>query len=139
MSHWSFADSSIVILAGIGVVALAAWLGWSNWQRNGRRGKVALLEALRFVAVAMLTFTLLRPEFVREIQRTDPPQVAILTDASGSMQTRDVVSTNNIVARGAWIDSQNRARVLDAARGGRLRSAGRCILRAAGPGRDERA
>ena len=67
MSHWSFADSSIVILAGIGVVALSAWLGWSNWQRNGRRGKVALLEALRFVAVAMLTFTLLRPEFVREI------------------------------------------------------------------------
>ena len=56
----------------------------------------------------MLTFTLLRPEFVREIQRTDPPQVAILTDASGSMQTRDVVSTNNIVARGAWIDSQNK-------------------------------
>ncbi|MBL4641713.1 MAG: hypothetical protein JKX86_07825 [Verrucomicrobiales bacterium] len=108
MSHWSFADSSIVILAGIGVVALSAWLGWSNWQRNGRRGKVALLEALRFVAVAMLTFTLLRPEFVREIQRTDPPQVAILTDASGSMQTRDVVSTNNIVARGAWIDSQNK-------------------------------
>mgnify|MGYP003709136455 FL=1 len=108
MSHWSFADSSIVILAGIGVVALSAWLGWSNWQRNGRRGKVALLEALRFVAVAMLTFTLLRPEFVREIQRTDPPQVAILTDASGGMQTRDVVSTNNIVARGAWIDSQNK-------------------------------
>ena len=108
MSHWSFADSSIVILAGIGVVALAAWLGWSNWQRNGRRGKVALLETLRFVAVAMLTFTLLRPEFVQKIQRTDPPQVAILTDASGSMQTRDVVSTNNIVARGAWIDSQNK-------------------------------
>ena len=108
MSHWSFADSSIVILAGIVVLALAAWLGWSNWQRNGRRGKVALLEALRFVAVAMLTFTLLRPEFVQEIQRTDPPQVAILTDASGSMQTRDVVGTNNIVARGAWIDSQNK-------------------------------
>ncbi len=80
MSHWSFAASSIVILAGIGVVALSAWLGWSNWQRNGRRGKVALLEALRFVAVAMLTFTLLRPEFVRKIQRTDPPQVAILTE-----------------------------------------------------------
>ena len=108
MINWSFADSSIVILAGSGVVALSAWLGGSNWQRNGRRGKVALLEALRFVAVAMLTFTLLRPEFVREIQRTDPPQVAILTDASGSMQTRDVVSTNNIVARGAWIDSQNK-------------------------------
>ena len=60
----------MVVLAGIGGVTLAAWLGWGNWQRNGRRGKVALLEVLRFVAVAMLAFTLLRPEFVRLIQRT---------------------------------------------------------------------
>ena len=98
----------MVILAGIGVVVLAAWLGWGNWQRNGRRGRVALLEALRLVAVAMLAFTLLRPEFVRLIQRTDPPQVIILNDASGSMQTRDVVSTNNIVTRADWLDAQTR-------------------------------
>ena len=108
MSHWSFAASLIVILAGIGVMALAAWLGWGNWQRNGRRGKVALLEVIRFVAVAMLAFTLLQPEYIRLIQRTDPPQVVILNDASGSMQTRDVVSTNDIVTRTAWIDTQNK-------------------------------
>ncbi|MEE1543918.1 MAG: hypothetical protein V1267_04765, partial [Alphaproteobacteria bacterium] len=75
----------MLLLAGIGVLALAAWLGWGNWQRNGRRGRVALLEGLRFVTMAMLAFTLLRPEFVRLIQRTDPPQVVILNDASGSM------------------------------------------------------
>ena len=109
MSHWSFAASFIVILAGIGVLALAAWLGWGNWQRNGRRGKVALLEVVRFVAVAMLAFTLLQPEYIRLIKRTDPPQVVILNDASGSMQTRDVVSTNDIVTRTAWIDTQNKS------------------------------
>ncbi len=108
MSHWSFAASLIVILAGICVVALAAWLGWTNWQRNGRQGKVALLEVVRFVAVAMLAFTLLQPEYVRLIQRTEPPQVAILTDASESMQTRDVVGTNDIITRDTWIDSQNK-------------------------------
>ncbi|HJN89298.1 MAG TPA: hypothetical protein QGG93_03110, partial [Verrucomicrobiota bacterium] len=108
MSHWSFAASLMVILAGIGVVVLTAWLGWINWQRNGRRGKVALLELLRFVAVTMLTFTLLRPEFVREIQRTEPPQVVILNDASGSMQTRDVVSTNNIITRRDWLEAQTK-------------------------------
>ena len=109
MSHWSFAASFIVILAGIGVLVLAAWLGWGNWQRNGRRGKVALLEVVRFVAVAMLAFTLLQPEYIRLIKRTDPPQVVILNDASGSMQTRDVVSTNDIVTRTAWIDTQNKS------------------------------
>ena len=108
MIHWSFAASLMLLLAGIGVLALAAWLGWGNWQRNGRRGRVALLEGLRFVTMAMLAFTLLRPEFVRLIQRTDPPQVVILNDASGSMQTRDVISTNNIVTRTAWIKSQTR-------------------------------
>ena len=109
MSHWSFAASFIVILVGIGVLVLAAWLGWGNWQRNGRRGKVALLEVVRFVAVAMLAFTLLQPEYIRLIKRTDPPQVVILNDASGSMQTRDVVSTNDIVTRTAWIDTQNKS------------------------------
>ncbi|MEC8973687.1 MAG: hypothetical protein VX509_07180, partial [Verrucomicrobiota bacterium] len=106
MTHWSFAASFALGLAGIGVVALAAWLGWGNWQRNGRRGKVALLEVLRLVAVAMLAFTLLRPELIRQIERTDPPQVIILNDASGSMQTRDVVSTNNIVTRADWLAAQ---------------------------------
>jgi len=106
MTHWSFATSFALGLAGIGVVALAAWLGWGNWQRNGRRGKVALLEVMRLVAVAMLAFTLLRPELIRQIERTDPPQVIILNDASGSMQTRDVVSTNNIITRADWLAAQ---------------------------------
>ena len=98
----------MVVLAGIGGVTLAAWLGWGNWQRNDRRGKVALLEVLRFVAVAMLAFTLLRPEFVRLIQRTDPPQVVILSDSSGSMLTRDIVSTNDIITRANWLEAQTK-------------------------------
>ena len=98
----------MVVLAGIGGVTLAAWLGWGNWQRNDRRGKVALLEVLRFVAVAMLAFTLLRPEFVRLIQRTDPPQVVILSDSSGSMLTRDIVSTNDIITRADWLEAQTK-------------------------------
>ena len=55
MSHWSFAASLMVILAGIGVVALAAWLGWGNWQRNGRRGKIALLEGAHFDFIVLNT------------------------------------------------------------------------------------
>ena len=98
----------MVVLAGIGGVTLAAWLGWGNWQRNDRRGKVALLEVLRFVAVAMLAFTLLRPEFVRLIQRTDPPQVVILSDSSDSMLTRDIVSTNDIITRADWLEAQTK-------------------------------
>ena len=89
-------------------MVLSAWLGWSNWQRNGRRGKVGLLELLRFATVTLLAFTLMQPEFVRLIERTEQPQVAILNDLSGSMLTRDVVSTNEIITRSEWLEEQTK-------------------------------
>lgn len=89
-------------------MVLSAWLGWSSWQRNGRRGKVGLLELLRFATVTLLAFTLMQPEFVRLIERTEQPQVAILNDLSGSMLTRDVVSTNEIITRSEWLEEQTK-------------------------------
>ena len=50
----------------------------------------------------------MRPEFVRLIQRTDPPQVVILSDSSGSMLTRDIVSTNDIITRADWLEAQTK-------------------------------
>ena len=108
MSNWYFATSALILLVGTGVMVLSAWLGWSIWQRNGRRGKVGLLELLRFAAVTLLAFTFLQPEYVRLIERTKQPKVAILNDLSGSMLTRDVVSTNEIIARGEWLEEQTK-------------------------------
>tara|TARA_Y100001968_G_scaffold71832_1_gene63136 strand:+ start:6368 stop:8572 length:2205 start_codon:yes stop_codon:yes gene_type:complete len=108
MSQWSFATSALILLVGAGVMVLSAWLGWSSWQRNGRRGKVGLLELLRFATVTLLAFTLMQPEFVRLIERTEQPQVAILNDLSGSMLTRDVVSTNEIITRSEWLEEQTK-------------------------------
>ena len=108
MSQWSFATSALILLVGAGVMVLSAWLGWSSWQRNGRRGKVGLLELLRFAAVTLLAFTFLQPEYVRLIERTEQPQVAILNDLSGSMLTRDVVSTNDIITRSEWLEEQTK-------------------------------
>ena len=108
MSQWSFATSALILLVGAGVMVLSAWLGWSSWQRNGRRGKVGLLELLRFATVTLLAFTFLQPEYVRLIERTEQPQVAILNDLSGSMLTRDVVSTNEIITRSEWLEEQTK-------------------------------
>ena len=108
MSNWYFATSALILLVVTGVMVLSAWLGWSIWQRNGRRGKVGLLELLRFAAVTLLAFTFLQPEYVRLIERTEQPQVAILNDLSGSMLTRDVVSTNEIITRSEWLEEQTK-------------------------------
>ena len=65
---------------------------------------------------------------------------SFLTDASGSMQTRDVVSTNDIIVpAAAWIDSQNKRAFWTPLEEAGSESAGRGVLRAAGFGRDERA
>ena len=109
MSNWSFTFSAFSILTCICIIALSGWLGWSIWNRNGRRRKVAILELLRTLAVILLAFTLLEPEFIRRIIRTEQPQISILNDYSGSMLTRDIVSTNEIISRKKWLDDQNKS------------------------------
>ncbi len=102
---WSFAAGLPTILLALAVLCGAAWLGYTNWNRNDRRKSVALLESLRFALVFCLTITLLRPELVRKQQRTEKPEVAVLFDASQSMQTRDLLdSTNKVMTRAAWIE-----------------------------------
>ena len=103
MSRWSFAVSIPILLFGLTIIAGAVWLCYSNWHRSGRRKDVAFLESIRFILILLLGFTLLRPEFVREIQKTETPEVLILSDASGSMLTRDVILTNSVIARADWV------------------------------------
>ena len=107
MSHWSFAASVPVLLLGLAIWVGSAWLCYSNWRRSGVRKKVVWLESLRFLTITILTLTLLRPEFVRQLQRTTAPEVAVLLDASGSMQTRDVILSNNVISRAEWINLQH--------------------------------
>ena len=103
MSRWSFAASLPVLLFGLAAWLASAWLCYANWKRGGRRRATAWLEGLRFTLISLLAFTLLRPEFVRQLQRTESPEVQILTDASGSMKTRDVMLSNNVISRAEWL------------------------------------
>ncbi|MEW6160444.1 MAG: vWA domain-containing protein, partial [Verrucomicrobiota bacterium] len=106
MNHWSFGVSASVLLVALALWIGAGWLCWANWQRNGRRRVVAWLEGLRFLLITLLAFTLLRPEWVSQIHRTDRPEVAILLDGSASMNTRDLIVSNKVVTRATWIEQQ---------------------------------
>lgn len=103
MNHWSIAASFWVIVFGLAVWAGSGWLCYTNWQRNARRRPVAWLESLRFALITLLGVTLLRPEFVRLLQRNDTPEVVVLCDASASMKTRDVQAASNAVSRADWL------------------------------------
>jgi uncharacterized membrane protein len=51
----------------------------------------------------------LRPEFVKRVERSTRPEVAVLCDASRSMLTRDVVLSNEVVSRADWLLKQRDA------------------------------
>ncbi len=82
---------TLVLVFVLLVLATTGVLCFLNWYRRRGAG-VAFLETLRFVTMALILFTLCKPEFHREKPRKEDPQVDILVlaDASGSMTTEDV-------------------------------------------------
>jgi len=101
--NWSLGASPLILLLGFLIWAGAGYISWLNWKRSGKRKAVRVLETLRFVLITFLTFTLLRPEIVRTVRSKEQPELAILVDRSGSMETRDVVSTN-LLRRRDWVN-----------------------------------
>ena len=91
--------------------ALVIWLataviGYKNWSRRGGKG-VAALEMLRFIIMGLILFTLCKPEFLRVTEIEEQPEVVILTDATHSMDTRDVVlGARDVVTRQEWLAGQ---------------------------------
>lgn len=103
---WSLSATSLTFLSGAVLCLIAATLGWTIWVRSGRRRSVALLEGLRFFLITLLVFTLMKPEFSREVEQAETPVTVILTDHTASMTTRDVRSGTNVLTRNEWLARQ---------------------------------
>ena len=110
MNHLQLAAPPSVLVPALAIWLGAGWLGLANWRRSARNRAVGRLEALRFLLVTMLLFTLLRPEYVEHLQRKTAPEIAILMDASDSMKTRDLTLTNKVVSRAQWLDARRAAK-----------------------------
>jgi len=79
------------ILISAALVAATVVVAMLTWRRSGFAAGTGLVELLR-VAIAGLVATLLnQPEWVEEYRPDEKPVVAVLIDASTSMDTRDVV------------------------------------------------
>lgn len=99
---WTFSTSPL-LLAFLALIWIGAgWLSWANWRRRGGKG-VAANELLRFVVVTLILFTLCKPERVRRIYKSDPPEIVVLTDVSGSMTSQDVEYEGRIIRREDWL------------------------------------
>lgn len=77
-------------------VAILAWLivaglSFVAWRRSGYRASIGALEGLRLLVLAIVVVLLNQPEWVEEFRPQEKPSIAVLVDASASMNTRDVV------------------------------------------------
>ncbi|MFO1500867.1 MAG: hypothetical protein U1G07_21180 [Verrucomicrobiota bacterium] len=118
MNRWSLAASAPVLLVGACFWLGSAWLCYANWTRGGRRRAALWLESLRFLLITLLALTLLRPEFVQLIERTDRPEIVVLCDASSSMKTRDVVVGDQVISRAEWLALARKAEFWKSLEGG---------------------
>lgn len=82
---WTLAVSALAVAVVAVVCAIA-------WRRSGFERSVGLLEGLRLVLVVVAAMLLNQPEWVEEFRPEERPAIAVLVDASGSMDTRDVVA-----------------------------------------------
>ena len=108
MSSWSLAASWPILFLGFALWLGSVWLCYANWKRSGRRRSSLWLESLRLVLITLLALTLLRPEFIRRIERSEKPEIAVLMDASSSMGTRDIVVADKIVSRADWLQQKSK-------------------------------
>ena len=74
------------------LVLVTAGLCFAAWRRSGYRMSLGLLELLRFTLVLLAALMLNQPEFVQEFRPEEKPSVAVLWDASPSMETCDAAS-----------------------------------------------
>ncbi|AGA27740.1 membrane protein [Singulisphaera acidiphila] len=87
---WSAAVSALLVLVAAGLCFVA-------WRRSGYRRSQGVLEGIRFTIVCLGAVLLNQPEWVEEYRPEEKPSVAVLWDASPSMETRDVIQTRRPV------------------------------------------
>ncbi len=85
---------SAAFVAGTAVICLLAW------RRSGYAPVQGLLELLRLLIVGIVAVLLNQPEWVQEYRPTEKPTIAVLHDASRSMDTKDVVLTGTAATAG---------------------------------------
>ncbi len=107
MLHLS--PTPLTLWTGIIALLLTGVLSFLSWKRGARRGRAAVLEILRMLAVAAVVILLWQPEWRTVIHPDAKPEIAILWDDSKSMTTIDATlppalsDKSEVVSRADWV------------------------------------
>ncbi|MFQ3671039.1 MAG: hypothetical protein SNJ84_06240 [Verrucomicrobiia bacterium] len=98
VASWWQVALALVLVVG------AVWAGFRQWDGLGRRRGVLGLEVIRLAAVVMLALTFLQLEVIRSAVRLEAPEVVVLVDRTGSMETVDVPRATGAVSRALAVE-----------------------------------
>jgi hypothetical protein len=118
----TFLWTPVSLTLSIVAVLLAAVFCFTAARRNGYRPALVLLELFRFTIVCVAVLLFNQPEWIEESPTEGKPAVAVLWDASPSMETRDIVlpgrvgtapiarheAISALIAPNSWSDLQDR-------------------------------
>ncbi len=108
MTNWSFTVSGPWMLLGFLAWGAAVAFCVVHCRRRPGHRATRWLEGLRLVIITLLLITLMRPERVQRIERTEAPEIVLLADNSGSMETRDLQQGTNLLTRRDWLEAQQK-------------------------------
>ena len=100
----TFLSSPLSLAAAIVMVGVTIVMAWLAWRKSGFSLTVGALELLRVLIVSLVAVTLNQPEWLRIYQPSELPTLLVLYDESGSMETKDVLSSRGPTSRAASIE-----------------------------------
>ena len=107
--HFSPTPSALAI--GLAALVIVGVLCVVSWKRSQHPKRTALLESLRFLCTLLVVLLLWKPEWLTILNPETKPRIAILWDASKSMDTLDAElpelfsPKREVVPRAEWTRS----------------------------------
>lgn len=104
--HFSPTPSALAI--GLAALVIVGVLCILSWKRSPHPKRTALLESLRFLCTLLVVLLLWKPEWRTILNPETKPRIAILWDASKSMETLDAElpalfsPQREVVSRAEW-------------------------------------
>lgn len=102
-SRWILnADSGMML---VGILLFLGYLGISIYHLKQLHFAPyrLLTEFFKLIGALLLLFTLFQPELHQRSVRNENARIAVLTDATDSMLTRDLKVEGRVVSRAEWL------------------------------------
>lgn len=88
----TFLSPPAIVVFGVLAVLVTCVISFLSWRRAHFSKGFGLLELLRILIVALIAFSLNQPEWLEQFKPDTKPVLAVLYDASKSMETADVLN-----------------------------------------------